>query len=262
MCTAGRSFEKRIKEVFFKRLPNVKVVVFDEIESTNTEAKKYAACSDSGEAVLFIAKKQIAGRGRLGRSFLSQEGGLYISYLSYPHVPIQNAIKLTAFAATALCETVYEFTGIEPKIKWVNDCFIGDKKLAGILTEGEFDESGKAFKYTVVGIGVNLARVDFGDLSDIATSLEAETGSLPDIAEFSAALARRLLDFDIAKEKVYMKKYRELSMLPGRRIKVITSRETYFATAEKIEDDGSLTVVKDSGETVNLISGDVSIRPE
>ncbi len=254
------NFEKRITEAFSRKLTAVRVVVFDEVDSTNTEAKKYVDFLDSETDIFLIAKSQSAGRGRLGRTFLSKDGGLYMSYLSRPCLPIQDAIKLTSFAATALCETVFEFTGIMPKIKWVNDCFIDDKKLAGILTEGEFDESGVGFRYAVVGIGINIANVDFEEISNIATSIEAEIGASPDIAEFSAALAEKLIAFKTADSNEYMKKYEQLSMLLGRRIKITTPVGAYFATAKKIESNGSLTVITDSGDTVNLISGDVSIK--
>ena len=260
MCALTDSFERKIKDAFYKKLPGVDVFVYDEIGSTNTEAKKYAVGCKSKIPTFFIARAQSAGRGRLGRSFLSKEGGLYMSYLDYPGLNVNDAVRLTAFAAVALSKTVTEFTGLKPEIKWVNDCFVGNKKLAGILTEGEFDEDGSGFKYTVTGVGVNLARVDFGDVSDIATDIESECGKVPDLAEFAVSLAKKLVCFEEADACGYMEEYCALSMLPGRKIKVTTPLDSYFAVAKRVEKDGSLTVVTESGETVNLISGDVSIK--
>lgn len=256
----GSGFEKKIKDAFSEKLPDVKVVFFDETDSTNTRAKLYAKDREDRVSTVFIARRQTAGRGRLGRSFLSEEGGLYMSYLSYPDLPAEDAIKLTAYAAVALCDTVREFCGAEPGIKWVNDCFIGEKKLAGILTEGVFSEDGLRFEYTVVGIGVNLSRVNFGELSDIATDLETECGSAVDVSDFAASLAEKLSRFESSDPTVYMKRYSELSVLTGRRVKVITPTECYFAKVLGVNLDGSLSIITDSGDSHNLISGDVSVR--
>lgn len=254
------SFEMKIKNSFSEKLPDVKVVFFDETDSTNTRAKLYAKNREDSGRTVFIARKQTAGRGRLGRSFLSEEGGLYMSYLSYPDLGASDAIKLTAYAAVALCDTVREFCDAEPRIKWVNDCFIGEKKLAGILTEGVFSEDGSRFEYTVVGIGVNLSRVNFGELSDIATDLETECGVAVDIADFAASLAEKLSLFESSDPAVYMKRYSELSVLTGRRVKVITPTECYFAKVLGVNLDGSLSILTDGGDFRDLISGDVSVR--
>ena len=258
MCEGA--FSEKIKDAFHREVPGVDVVVFENTDSTNTRAKIFARSATDKKDTFFIARRQSVGRGRLGRSFLSEEGGLYISYLTYPKLKAEDAIKLTAFSAVCLAETVAEFTSLNPKIKWVNDCFIGDKKLAGILTEGEFADSGEFFRYAVVGIGVNIAKVNFGELSDIATDIESESGKPVGIPEFAASLAEKLIKFEDASPDCYIKKYRELSMLTGRRVKVITPTGQYLATVEGIEDNGSLTVVSDVFGRINLISGDVSIK--
>ena len=260
MYMSESAFSDKIKDAFRRGGVDADVVVFDAIDSTNTQAKAFARSVSDKKDTFFIAGRQSAGRGRLGRSFLSEEGGLYLSYLTYPNLNAESAIKLTAFSAVCLCETIEEFVPLSPKIKWVNDCFVGEKKLAGILTEGEFLNGGAAFKYAVVGIGVNIGKVDFGALSDIATDIESECGVCISIPDFAASLAKKLTKFESSDPNGYMKKYRELSMLTGRRVKVVSAGSEYFAVAECIENDGSLTVVSDSGKRINLISGDVSIR--
>lgn len=253
-------FASRMTDIFKKRLPEVRLVVFDETDSTNTRAKLAADKAD-GTDTFFIARRQTGGRGRLGRSFLSEEGGLYLSYLCYPSLPATDAIRLTAYAAVCLCETLAAHTPLSPKIKWVNDCFVGDKKLAGILTEGGFSQDGSHFDYAVVGIGVNLSRVDFGEgLSDIATDVESECGVLPDICEIAASLAERLVGFSSADPSEYMKKYRDLSLVMGRRVRVICPSGDYFATVTDMDGCGALTVTLDSGEARTVLSGEVSLK--
>ena len=254
------NFADKLKSAFALNFPYADLEVFSEIDSTNTRAKLEARERNGKTPKFFIAERQSAGRGRLGRSFLSEEGGLYMSYLSYPTLSVSDAIKLTAYAAVALCETVSELTWLNPKIKWVNDVFIGEKKLAGILTEGQFDPSGQCFEYAVLGIGVNISKVDFGELSAIATDLESECGFLPDITEIAVRLSEKLLRFEDSDASEYMQKYCELSMLSGRRVKVILPLGEYFATVCGINPDGSLKIICDSGEIKDLRSGDVSIK--
>ena len=262
MYKTGKDFVAEMTEAFAKGLPGIRAVIFDETDSTNTQAKLAAASRDVNRAV-FIAKRQTGGRGRLGRSFLSEEGGLYLSYLSRPDLSVTDSVRLTAYAAVCLCEVIAELTPLSPKIKWVNDCFVGGKKLAGILTEGGFCADGSRFDYTVVGIGVNVAEVDFGEeLSDIATDIESECGERIDICELAVALTEKLSRFEDADPAVYMNKYRSLSVVMGKRVKVTSPSGDYFATVTDIDEGGALAVTLDSGETKKLISGEVSLRFE
>lgn len=259
MYNKEMSFEGRMAAAFEKSLPGVRAVVFDKTDSTNAQAK-LAALTDRRDT-FFIAREQTGGRGRMGRSFLSERGGLYLSYLSHPTLAVRDAVRLTAYAAVCLCEAIEELTSLSPEIKWVNDCFVGGKKLAGILTEGGFDSDGSGFAYTVVGIGVNVGTVDFGEgLSDIATDIESECGTAPDLCELAVALASRLVKFSLADPDEYMKKYRERSLVMGRRVRVIAPDGEYFAEVLDIDSEGALIVRGDSGEEKRIISGEVSLR--
>ena len=257
----NKDFAAEIRRAFEKRSIDAELFVMGEVDSTNTRAKLFAKESTSRRAAFFIAERQSAGRGRLGRSFLSRSGGMYFSYLAYPSLSAKYAVLLTAYTAVALSEVLSELVGLETGIKWVNDIFVKDKKLAGILTEGEFEDGGEHFRYAVVGVGLNVGRVDFGEeLSSIATDIESETGKAYPIADIAAALAERLLAFESKDASQYMKKYRELSVLINRRVKLVGTDDGCFATVKDITEDGALRVVTDGGETRLLTSGDVSIR--
>ena len=200
------------------------------------------------------------GRGRLGRSFLSEDGGLYLSYLSYPDLVPSEAIMLTVYAAVCVCETVEKLTGASPLIKWVNDVYLNGKKLSGILTEGAFSPDGKSFEYAVTGIGVNLLKRDFPpELSDIATDLETETGVCVDIAEFAKRLCDKLSQFSKS-DRTYIEKYRKRCFHLGSEITVITANGCYTAVAQRILDNGSLAVITPDGEEHILVTGEVSLK--
>jgi len=121
---------------------------YDVVTSTNTLALELAQDAAYHGLVIW-ADAQTAGRGRLGRSWLSEPGaGVLLSVLIFPPPRLQRPVMLTAWAAVAVCETIYQTTARQPRIKWPNDVLVAGKKVCGILVE----QSGG----TVVGIGLNV----------------------------------------------------------------------------------------------------------
>ena len=252
--------DRREYEISFKEEHiDIPLVLFDSAASTNDEAKAYAECH-SNDAV-FIAKRQTAGKGRLGRSFSSAEGGLYLSYLTHPDVAPKRATVLTVFAAVSLCRAIEELVPeASPTIKWVNDLRIGNRKLAGILTEGRIAADG-SLGYAVIGIGVNVRRRDYPEeLSLIATDIESELGVKLSIPRLAAALVRNLSQFGSTPAAEYMEEYRRRSCVIGKRVTVIGADGSYEAEAIAITDDGELRVRLDDGSTKDLFTGEVSIK--
>ena len=252
--------EMKLKELFEKNLPDIPLFYYPLTDSTNTRAIEYARSGKAASA-FFIAREQTAGRGRRGRSFSSDPGGLYLTFLTKPDMPPKEAIMLTVFASVALLDTVFEFTGKMPAVKWVNDLIMNGKKLAGILTEGAFDSSG-GFEYALVGIGVNLYSVGFPDeIRDIAISLEEAAGARVDYADFALSLAKRLSEFSPERIPEYMKRYKESSLAVGRRATVLSAEGSYECDVIAVNDDGSLKVRPlGEAECRDLISGEISIR--
>ena len=151
-------------------LKNIKVIEYDSIGSTNAEAKRYAISCEDFEPVLFAARAQSAGRGRLGRSFLSREGkGIYMSLLYFTDKALCDAISVTTAAAAFTAQAIETAIGAEMKIKWVNDIYNEHGKVAGILTETVMASGKNAI---VVGIGINTGASDFPkELQGIASSI-------------------------------------------------------------------------------------------
>ena len=165
----------------------------DEVDSTNNVCKTLAAQGADDTAV--IARRQTAGKGRLGRSFLSPEGGLYLSVL-WRGCPAGQLLTVTPLAAVAVCRAIQQVCGAVCGIKWCNDVVLNGKKLCGILTESSLRPDGGA-EWLVVGIGVNVAQTAFPpDIAEIAASLAMQGYSVsPD------ALAEVLLEQLPKKEK-------------------------------------------------------------
>ena len=135
---------------------NRKKLYFEELDSTNSYLKEMAA-KGAQEGTIIIANRQSAGRGRLGRSFFSpEEKGIYMSILLRPDISLERAVLITSMAAVAVAEAIEQVSGIQTKIKWVNDIFLNKKKVCGILTEAGIDAETGTLEYAVLGIGVNV----------------------------------------------------------------------------------------------------------
>ncbi len=245
---------ERIKSIIADR---VRIVYYPITDSTNTRAREYARDGWDGETTVFIARRQSAGRGRRGRSFLSLEGGIYLSVLSRPQKTDVSAASITASAAVKLLMPIEDATGSVPLIKWVNDIYISGKKVAGILTEGEFDADGKLTHY-VLGMGINVYKnADLCANVPIASTLEDNTDKDIDISDLAAQIILSVLRESTGDE---IGIYRERSFVVGKRVRVIGAGGEYEATAVGIADDYSLTVVDRDGRTLTLSSGEVSVR--
>ncbi len=254
--------EKAIKANFVNEsLQKLRFIIYDTTDSTNTRAKQFAEEHPNVKEAVFIAEHQSLGRGRMGRSFDSEAGaGLYITFLIRSSAERFDPALLTVRAATDTAEAIKRASGLDVKIKWVNDIIADGRKLAGILAEGKIDPESGTAEYAVIGIGINLYKRDFpSDISSIAISLEQACGARISREKLAAALT----------EEIYRKKrfdeviseYRKRSSVIGERITVRRiGGEAFEATAEQILENGALLVRRESGEYEELISAEVSIR--
>jgi BirA family biotin operon repressor/biotin-[acetyl-CoA-carboxylase] ligase len=127
-----------------------RVLVFDQLESTNSHAAALAA-DPGNDGLIVLAREQTAGRGQHGRSWQCPAGaGVLTSVLLFPPPPLRRPALLTAWAAVSVCETIRQAANVQAKIKWPNDVLIRGRKVCGILIE-----QGQG---TVVGIGLNVSQ--------------------------------------------------------------------------------------------------------
>ena len=235
------------------------VHIFDTLPSTNTRLREMAeGGAPSGTAV--IAQTQTAGRGRLGRSFASpKDAGLYISILLREDIGMERLPLLTPYAAVAAARAVESVADVCVGIKWVNDLRIGEKKIAGILTEGGFAPEG-GLAYAIVGIGINLLPSALPpELADIAAAIGDHTAP-PTLPAMAAALINRFfLDLPTLRDGSFLEEYRRRSVVIGRQVRAFDGEREIAGIAEAIEDDGALRLATKDG-TVLLRAGEVSIK--
>ena len=231
------------------------VHVFDEIDSTNTEAKRMAINGFAGDALL-VAHTQTAGRGRMGRSFYSPvQTGAYFSILHTSETPLYDAVAITSAASVAVMRAIRTLMGIQTQIKWVNDLYYNQKKVCGILTEAI---SMGTQTHIIVGVGINLDTADFpDDLKGIAGSLGASIAPSLLIAEIYRQINVYLQDTG---NREWLADYREHSMVLGKRVTWAEAGKTHTGVAEAIDKDGALLIRNEENGLVRLHTGEISLR--
>lgn len=225
-----------------------------ETSSTNTELKRMAAEGAEVGTVL-VAQRQTAGKGRMGKSFSSGDGGLYVSII-LPYDGAKSIGLVTTGAAVAVSRAVEKVADVEVGIKWVNDLCVCGRKICGILAEAVTCGNGM---HLILGVGVNLTNKIPAELEKIATTLREECGKkiLPE--QLLEQLLKEISMLEMAKKDEILNEYRHRSLTVGKKINVIPhGGGKYEAKAVGILDDGSLLVEKDGGETVRVFSGEVS----
>lgn len=240
---------------------NFTILRFDSLDSTNTEAVNQAK-RGAEEGLCVVAKRQTAGRGRHGRSWVSPENaGLYFSIVLRPKIEMKFLPLLTLMSAVAVSDVLSEIYGLKPDIKWANDVHISDKKICGILAETAETPKGLA---VIVGIGINFSSEAFaGELNDIATSIEAENGRKADAEELLNAMTRFLNYFyEIFKgengAKNILDEWKKRSSYAfGKQVKVKLEEGEFSGTTDGLEENGALRVRTENNEIRVIQAGDV-----
>lgn len=249
-----------MKNILCTALPWADFLILDETESTNNIARELAK-QGVPQYTCVLSHRQTGGRGRMGRSFFSYNGGIYLSVVLRPSITPQESLFLTVAAATAAAEAISEISGKSALIKWVNDIYINGKKVCGILTEGNI--VGNSLDFAVLGIGINL----FGhegifpeDIKDIAGYILDSEPSMDQKCRLITLFMQKFrFYFENLHEKRFMLTYRSLNFLKDREITFERGEKTYSGKVIDINDDAAL-IVKSGCKTLALTFGDVSIR--
>ncbi len=259
------------------------VRLFEKTASTNLAAKEWAK-RDAPHGAVVAARRQTAGRGRLGRGFASPAGGIYCSIVLRlpPGIAAACAHLVTPAAAVAVCRALAETCGLETGVKWVNDIFFGGKKICGILAESECGPRGN-FEFFVVGIGVNYqvdetayppeVRAVAGSLfappaagcvdvkNTVTQHVSENAQAAPPPAEtVAAAIHTHLLSLCAAlPDTAFLDEYRRRSLVLGRSVQVLAS-PPYSAVATAIDDNAALLVQTGDGAAHVLSAGEISVK--
>ena len=236
--------------------------------STNDLAKLYANQNSTTPAI-FISEEQIAGRGRLGRKFVSpSKTGLYISLCLFPTIALEDLSLITCATAVACVETIEQLTGKSLNIKWVNDLFYQDKKVGGILTEVISDFESQQVQSLIVGMGINLIDSPQSfpeELHSIVGSVfssrkEYEAHSFNRNQFIATFLEKWTFYYQNLSQREFISSYKEYSNVIGKFVNIFEGNQTYSAYAKDIDENGHLIIEKEDKSLHALSYGEVSIR--
>ncbi|WP_245747988.1 biotin--[acetyl-CoA-carboxylase] ligase [Methanolobus profundi] len=227
------------------------------LESTNNTAREIAQKAPEGTVI--IAEKQNKGRGRLGTEWQSASGGIWMSLILKPSIPLENVSRVTLVAGIAVTNALRNMD-IDAHIKWPNDVLIRGKKICGILTEVSAEV--QKVDHVILGIGIN-ANVKLSDLSeDIrrnSTSISNEMGKVIDRNRFVASLLYELeQQYIIFKTKKFIDivdEWINLSDTIGRNVRVTTPNRIIEGKAVGITEKGALVILDGNHERHEIIAG-------
>lgn len=235
--------------------------LFEEVDSTNELAKEQIR-QGAGHGRVLVARRQSSGRGRLQRRWQSPDGGVWMSVILKPDLPLAEAAKLTLAAGIAVTDAVRDVTGLEVGIKWPNDIVVEGKKLAGIL--GEVVGEWNSIQTIILGIGINANFLSFdleGDLP--ATTLQELLGYDTNLNLLTAGVLNRL---EVELQRLENKglnsltdRWLERAVGIGQEVIVIRGEQTYLGVMQGITASGAL-VLKLAGEEMEFTAGEVRLR--
>ncbi|HEL2058409.1 TPA: bifunctional biotin--[acetyl-CoA-carboxylase] ligase/biotin operon repressor BirA [Streptococcus suis] len=225
-------------------------------DSTQLDAKNGIENNHPSPA-LYLAPHQNKAKGRFGRPFYaSKSGGIYMSLRLSPNVPFLAFKPYTILAAAALIKAIIQLTGLDVQIKWVNDIYLGKKKVAGILTEAISSMESQTVTDVIIGVGINVF------IDDFPKELRRTAGNLfdqePTITRNQLIIAFWKAFFE-TDEKELIALYKEKSLVVGRQVTFVENQVEYKGTAIAVTDSGNLVLQLEGGRSKILSSGEISL---
>jgi BirA family biotin operon repressor/biotin-[acetyl-CoA-carboxylase] ligase len=235
--------------------------IFESSVGSTMDLARDAARGGAAEGFVSFADEQTAGRGRLGRSWVTPPAVNLASTLVL-RPPVGLLRQIAMIAPLAVCEAVSDITGIVPDLKWPNDVQIGGKKLAGILIETEMIDGATPIVLVGAGINVNFDPRQFDEIKDLATSLAVETDHETDREALFASYLRHFERlYEGARAGVSVRdRWRERLVTLGQRVTVTAPGGVTSGVAEDVDGGGALLVRTDTGTLVAIEAGDVTLR--
>jgi BirA family transcriptional regulator, biotin operon repressor / biotin---[acetyl-CoA-carboxylase] ligase len=239
-----------------------------ESESTMDDARRMLERFRLTDGALLLAERQTAGRGRVGRSWVSPpDVNLYFTIILTPG---PADVRCLAYVAPlAVAKAVEEIAGtkgveLRPDLKWPNDVLIDGKKVAGVLIETTSTTEGRLVALIGIGINVNLHTTDYAEIRDVAISLKDALGFAIAREEVLAAACNHfeaLYESARGGNLAPFQEWRERLVNLGRPVVANGTHEQVEGIAVDVADDGALIIERLNGERVSVEAGDVTLRP-
>lgn len=256
--------ESEIKSRMNTRWVGREVYFYEEIDSTNTQAKRLAE-EGAPSGTLVVSDCQLKGKGRRGRAWESPKGSaIYMTLMIRPQILPEHASMLTLVMGLSAVQAIRNVLNLETSIKWPNDVVLNKKKLVGILTE--MNTQMDYIEYLVIGIGINVNMQHFPqELEDKATSLQMELGHPVNRAELVAETMRCFeKNYEIFEKTQDLSgmvdSYQQVLANYNQPVRVLEPGNEYSGIARGINAKGELLVEREDGSVEKVYSGEVSVR--
>ena len=236
------------------------IIFYKEIESTQLIGMELAKVGEA-HGTIIIAESQTKGKGRLGRTWHSDIGkGIWLSIIIRPDLSYLKAPLTTLYTSVMIKRALESLFNIDVKIKWPNDIYLGNRKMGGILTEihGAKDN----IDYMVIGIGLNIGRIDFPtEIKDKAISLYEKLGFSPKREDIIIKLLElfelNYREFEkIGFDSFYIE-YNHSLLWKGEKVLVKNLNNYYDGYLEGIDNNGYLLIKTEKDNLIRLVSGEV-----
>jgi BirA family biotin operon repressor/biotin-[acetyl-CoA-carboxylase] ligase len=242
------------------RVVGCRVLYHRALDSTMDEARRLAA-DGAPDGTVVIAEEQTAGRGRLGRPWVSAPGrNLSLSVVLQPSTAQLRYVNMAA--TLAVSGAIADLTGLAPAVKWPNDVMIDGRKVSGILVESSVAGGGPNFAVVGIGLNVNLDPSAFPEIESLATSLLRETGAPLDRTAVLLALLSRLdsLYGDVRRGRSLTDEWADRLETLGRSVRVRWGDRLLEGRATGVDEDGNLLLAQPDGSTVTVVAGEVTLQ--
>jgi BirA family biotin operon repressor/biotin-[acetyl-CoA-carboxylase] ligase len=250
---------KKLKTKFIGK----KIRYLENTPSTIWVGKQMCSEGDVGKmhGMVIIAEEQSGGIGRMGRAWVSPSGGIWITIVLKPRVPIDHIFMITMAGSIAIARAIRKEFDLGALIKWPNDIFIGNKKVAGLLLELAAEADSVHYCLLSIGIDVNVPLNQFSPaLQKDITSISAEVGHEVDRASFLARILKefesRYLLIESGEYEALVREWKSLSCTLENRVQIRTLKNSFEGDAIDIDEFGALIIRKDNGKLERVISGD------
>jgi BirA family biotin operon repressor/biotin-[acetyl-CoA-carboxylase] ligase len=219
---------------------------FKEVVSTNQTAQEMASRGEDAtgckDGTVVLAEMQTSGKGRMSRPWFSPPGGIYMSLILKPDIPMARIYRINMAVSLAITKALSSLYGLQARIKWPNDILIEEHKICGILMEvnAEIDR----LKYAIVGIGIN-ANIDANNLPVEwnATSLSTELGHDVSRIELIQSILHHIEEAyaDLGKREIYLQ-WQERSATLGKNVRITSQEGDLEGEAVALSEDGTLEI--------------------
>ena len=241
-----------------------KVYYFDTIDSTQNFAAEIAEKKNENGSVI-ISQKQTTGRGRMNRKWITVKGGLAISIVLHPKFDVSVSTLFPMAVSLALATAIEKTLNLKPNVKWPNDVLINGKKIAGIIVDASIESN--LIESMILGVGINF-KIDAKNIEPKLKKTEnfygitsllkinSDINPLELVQNFLFELEKIITLLDQNKTSQIIQKWEKISITIGKKVSVKTNDGVITGIAEKINNDGSLNIIK-NGKRHKILVGDI-----